>query len=331
MQTPPVISVVVPIYNEEECIDLLYESICRTLDPHGEPYEMIYVDDGSQDRTIDRLRELHRRDSRVRVVRFRKNYGQTAAMAAGFEHSRGDYIVSMDGDLQNDPADIPRLLAKMREGFDVVCGWRKNRQDKFWTRRVPSMAANWIIGRLTGVRIKDNGCSLKAYRAATIKSVSLYGDMHRFIPAMSTLAGARIAQIVVNHHARRLGTSKYGLSRVWKVFVDIITVKMITGFAGWPLRWFGLLSLPIVSLAAVLFISGGVLFVGRSTAGWIVTSTVGFLLLFLGAHLLSLGIIGELMVRTGDYSPGQAVGSTVELIEIQNERVERDNRYTDPS
>ena len=156
------ISVLVPIYNEEECINLLYETICGTLDTQDEPFEIIFVDDGSQDGTIDLLKELHRRDSRVRVIRFRKNYGQTAAMTAGFDHAKGDFIVSMDGDLQNDPADIPRLLAKMREGFDVVCGWRKNRQDKFWSRRVPSVAANWIIGRLTGVRIKDNGCSLKA-------------------------------------------------------------------------------------------------------------------------------------------------------------------------
>lgn len=322
IENSPTLSVVVPIYNEEECVRLLYEKICGTLDVHGEPFEVIFVDDGSQDGTVEVLRELHRQDSRVRIVRFRKNYGQTAAMAAGFEYSRGEFIVSMDGDLQNDPADIPKLLAKMREGFDVVCGWRKNRQDKFWTRRVPSMAANWIIGRLTGVRIKDNGCSLKAYRAATIKNVSLYGDMHRFIPAMSTLAGARIAQIVVNHHARRLGTSKYGLSRVWKVFVDIVTVKMITGFASCPLRWFGLLSLPVVSTAFVFFVAGSLLFVGSSTAAWIVTSTVGFLLLFLGAQLLSLGIIGELMLRTGDYSPWQAVGATVEHLERKDERVE---------
>ncbi len=320
MKSRPTISVVVPIYNEEDCISLLYEKICGTLDTLGEPFEMIFVDDGSQDGTFDLLKELHRRDSRVRVIRFRKNYGQTAAMTAGFDHAKGEFIVSMDGDLQNDPADIPRLLAKMREGFDVVCGWRKNRQDKFWTRRVPSMAANWIIGRLTGVRIKDNGCSLKAYRAATIKSVSLYSDLHRFIPAMSTLAGARIAEIVVVHHARRLGTSKYGLSRVWKVFLDIITVKMITGFASCPLRWFGLLSLPIVSLAVALFAVGGVFFVGGSTAGWIVSSTVGFLLLFLGAHLLSVGLIGELLVRTGDYSPWQAMSPTVELFETQDER-----------
>jgi glycosyltransferase involved in cell wall biosynthesis len=325
IQASPAMSVVVPLYNEEDCVPLLYDKICGTLDTMGESFEVIFVDDGSRDRTVEILRGIQRKDSRVRVVCFRKNYGQTAAMAAGFDHATGDFIISMDGDLQNDPADIPRLLAKMSEGFDVVTGWRKNRQDKFLTRRVPSLVANWIIGRLTGVRIHDNGCSLKAYRAATIKNVSLYGDMHRFIPAMSTLAGARIAEIVVTHHARQLGESKYGLSRVWKVFLDICTVKMITGFASYPLRWFGLLSLPIVSTALALFAVGSVAFFGRSAAAWIVSSTVGFLLLFLGAHLLSLGLIGELMVRTGDYAPWQVMSPAVESFEMQNETNERDS------
>ena len=292
----PVVSVVVPIHNEEESIHLLSEKICLACEGLGRPFEVIFVDDGSQDGTLELMREIQRRDGRVRVIRFRKNYGQTAAMTAGFDHARGEFIVSMDGDLQNDPADIPELLAKMDEGFDVVCGWRKNRKDKFLTRRVPSIVANWIIGRLTGVRIKDNGCSLKAYRASTIKNVSLYGEMHRFIPAMSTLADARIAQIVVRHHPRRFGESKYGLSRVYKVFVDIVTIKMIIGFASCPGRWFGLLSLPVIGAALALFAVANFQFLGQATAEWIVSSTVGLLLLFLGAHLLSLGFIGELII-----------------------------------
>jgi glycosyltransferase involved in cell wall biosynthesis len=190
-----------------------------------------------------------KQDARVKILSFRKNSGQTAAMAAGFEYATGDLIVSMvDGDLQNDPVDIPRLLSKLREGFDVVCGWRKSRQDKFWTRCVPSAAANWIIGRVTGVRIHDNGCWLKVYRASVIKSIALYGEMHHFIPAMTTLAGARIAEIVVNHHPRRFGKIKYGIGRTWRVLLDIITAKLITGFASRPALWFGLPSFSIFGL-----------------------------------------------------------------------------------
>jgi len=229
-----VVSVVIPVYNEEESVLPLYQSVCRACELLREPYEVIFVDDGSRDKTFDILKGIYEHDARVKVLSFRKNSGQTAAMAAGFEYANGDLIVSMDGDLQNDPVDIPRLLSKLREGFDVVCGWRKSRQDKFWTRRLPSMVANWIIGRVTGVRIHDNGCSLKAYRASVIKSIALYGEMHRFIPAMATLAGARIAEIVVNHHPRRFGKSKYGMGRIWRVVLDIITVKLITRFASRP-------------------------------------------------------------------------------------------------
>ncbi len=297
----PTLSVVVPVYNEEESIQCLYEKIREACEPQSS-FEVVFVDDGSKDQTFEVLKRIHRQDSRVKAVRFGKNYGQTAAMAAGFAYAHGDVIISMDGDLQNDPADIPRLLSKMEEGFDVVCGWRRNRQDKLWTRRVPSMIANWIIGRVTGVRIHDNGCSLKAYRASTIKGVALYGELHRFIPAMSALAGANIAEIVVNHHPRRLGTSKYGIGRIWRVALDIVTVKMITGFASRPALWFGLLSFTFVVLGAGAFLVASTLYLGRFVEGWMVTATVGLLLLFLGAHLLSLGIIAELVVRTGDYS-----------------------------
>src|SRR5262249_8539542 len=195
------------------------------------------------------------------VLSFRRNSGQTAAMAAGFEYAGGDLIVSMDGDLQNDPVDIPRLLSKLREGFDVVCGWRKARQGKFWSRRGPSVIANWIIGRAAGVGIHDTGCSLKAYRASVIKSIALYGKMPRFIPAMATLAGAQIAEIVVNHHPRRFGKSKYGIGRIWRVVLDIITVKLITGFASRPALWFGLPGVAIfASSLLALLVAAGVYF-----------------------------------------------------------------------
>ncbi len=222
------ISIVVPVYNEEENVRLLFEKIQAVCETIGDAYEVLFVDDGSRDRTFAVLSELRKQKPQLSVIRFQKNAGQTAAMAAGFEFAQGQCIISMDGDLQNDPADIPKLLEKLEEGnHDLVCGWRKERQDKFLTRRVPSIVANWIIGKVTGVPIHDNGCSLKAYRASVIKQVPLYGEMHRFIPAMSTVVGARIAEIVVTHHPRRFGKSKYGLGRVWRVMLDIIAFKFI--------------------------------------------------------------------------------------------------------
>ena len=227
MGEKPMLSIVVPVYNEEDNVRPLFEKIQTVCEAIGEPYEVLFVDDGSKDETFAVLSELSEQKPQLAVIRFEKNAGQTAAMAAGFEFARGQRIISMDGDLQNDPSDVPKLLEKLDEGYDLVCGWRKERQDKFLTRRVPSIVANWIIGKVTGVPIHDNGCSLKAYRASVIKQVSLYGEMHRFIPAMATVAGARIAEIVVSHHPRRFGESKYGLGRVWRVLLDIIAFKFI--------------------------------------------------------------------------------------------------------
>ncbi|MXY27484.1 glycosyltransferase family 2 protein [Candidatus Poribacteria bacterium] len=227
MDERPILSIVVPVYNEEDNIHPLLEKIQAVCETIGDTYEVLFVDDGSKDTTFAVLSELSKRVPQLVIIRFKENAGQTAAMAAGFEFARGEQIISMDGDLQNDPADIPKLLEKLDEGYDLVCGWRKERQDKFLTRRVPSIVANWIIGKVTGVPIHDNGCSLKAYRASVIKQVPLYGEMHRFIPAMSTVAGARIAEIVVTHHPRRFGQSKYGLGRVWRVALDIIAFKLI--------------------------------------------------------------------------------------------------------
>ncbi|RKU08667.1 hypothetical protein C6503_22840 [Candidatus Poribacteria bacterium] len=221
------LSIVVPVYNEEDNIRPLFDKIQTVCELIGDAYEVLFVDDGSQDKTFAVLSELSNQAPQLAVIRFQKNAGQTAAMAAGFAFARGQRIISMDGDLQNDPSDIPRLLEKLDEGYDLVCGWRKERQDKFLTRRVPSIVANWIIAKVTGVPIHDNGCSLKAYRASVIKQVLLYGEMHRFIPAMSTVAGARITEIVVSHHPRRFGKSKYGLGRVWRVMLDIIAFKFI--------------------------------------------------------------------------------------------------------
>ena len=298
MKGSPDISIVVPVFNEEENIVPLYHKIRHACSGVGSSYEVVFIDDGSRDRTFEMLASIHKQDPGVKVIRFRKNFGQTAAMAAGFERASGEFIVSMDGDLQNDPADIPKLLTKLREGYDVVCGWRKDRKDKLISRRIPSVVANRLIGLVTGVHIHDNGCSLKAYRASTIKNVVLYGEMHRFIPAMSMLTGARIAEIVVNHHPRRFGTSKYGIGRVWRVALDIVTIKMLSGFSSRPAVWFGLFSFPCLVLAiAALFAAVGVYYDDASN-DWFVMFTTSFLLLFLGAHLLGIGMIGELFMRS---------------------------------
>ena len=307
-------SVVIPVFDEEDCVRPLCETVrnaCRSLQSS---YEIILVDDGSRDRTFELLKEIHEQDPDIKVVRLRRNFGQTSAMMAGFEFAQGEVIVTMDGDLQNDPRDIPKLLEKIREGYDVVCGWRKNRQDKLWTRRVPSVVANWIIGRVTGVRIHDNGCSLKAYRASVIKNVTLYSEMHRFIPAMSTLTGASIAELVVKHHPRRLGQSKYGIGRMWRVILDIFVVRMITGFTSRPGLWFGLLSLPtiVVGVAALLLAVNSLL--GRASEQWLMLSTAAFLWFFLAAHLISLGVIAELVVHTGEFSPRKSLRPTTKVL-----------------
>ena len=226
----PKLSVIVPFYNEEENIERMHAAIVTAVEPIGVPFEIVLVDDGSKDATPQLARAIAQRDSRVRVVRFRRNYGQTPAMAAGIEHARGEILVTMDGDLQNDPEDIRHFLEKIDAGFDIVVGWRFNRQDKLVSRKIPSRIANWLIGKVTGVPIKDNGCSLKAYRASLIKHIPLYSEMHRFIPAMASIAGPRIAEIKVRHHARQFGQSKYGLSRVYKVLLDMMVIKTITTF-----------------------------------------------------------------------------------------------------
>ena len=293
------LSIVVPLYNEEESVARMHRAIVDALSEAGYDYEIVFVDDGSRDDTLALANEIANRDHRLRVVEFRKNYGQTAAMAAGIEVARGEIIVTMDGDLQNDPRDIPEFVAKMNEGFDMVVGWRFKRQDKLISRKIPSKIANWLIGRVTGVPIKDNGCSLKAYRAGVIKQVPLYNEMHRFIPAMASITGARIAEIKVRHHARQFGESKYGLSRVYKVLLDLLTVKTIVGFVQRPIVWFGLLALPFF-LLSVLSLAGSLVPLVTGS-GTIVVSLAGTGVLFgaLGLFLVLGGAVGELVFSTG--------------------------------
>jgi glycosyltransferase involved in cell wall biosynthesis len=254
----PDLSIIVPLYNEEDNVRPLFEAIAEALAPLPLTAELLLVDDGSQDATFARALELPRDGNpKLRLIKLRRNYGQTAAMAAGIEHARGRILVTMDGDLQNDPRDIPRFLAEIDKGYDLVVGWRKARKDH-WSRVLPSKVANRLIGWITGVPIKDNGCSLKAYRAELIKEIPLYAEMHRFIPAMASLAGARIAEIEVRHHPRRFGRSKYGFSRIYKVLVDLVVIATILDFTRRPMRWLlgtGGLTAVVGGAAAALYSS----------------------------------------------------------------------------
>jgi glycosyltransferase involved in cell wall biosynthesis len=293
------LSVVVPLFNEEESVAILHQRITDALQGSGLSYEILFVDDGSSDATLATAAEIASRDPQLRVVEFRANYGQTPAMAAGIDLAEGEVIATMDGDLQNDPGDIPAMLAKFDPDTDMVVGWRRNRQDKLLTRKLPSWIANRLIGKVTGVPIRDNGCSLKLYRANVIKRVPLYAEMHRFIPAMASIAGARVKEVPVTHHARQYGASKYGLSRTYKVLLDLLSIKTIIGFAQRPLLWFSLLSLPFILLsmlalvAAVLplFEPGGELALPFAGTGLLFGALAFFLLLG--------GAVGELIYKTG--------------------------------
>jgi len=309
------LSVVVPLYNEEASVGALHEEIARAVGPLGVEHEIVFVDDGSKDATVARLREIHERDPRVRVVRLRRNYGQTPAMQAGFDVSRGRVVVTMDGDLQNDPADIGRFLEGIDEGYDLVCGWRKDRKDKLVSRKVPSKIANRLISLMTGIKIQDNGCSLKAYRAEFVKRTTLYSEMHRFIPAMMSMSGCRYKEIVVHHRARQFGSSKYGISRTWKVFSDLFAIKMITGFTTRPSLWFGLLSVPFFLLgAAFLGLSAYHYWLHAGSPGTsVVYPSVTVLLVFASMHLLLVGMIAELVIRVGDYRESESIVMRADL------------------
>jgi glycosyltransferase involved in cell wall biosynthesis len=294
------LSVIIPVYNEEENIPLLHERLRTVLEKQTFTYEIIYVDDGSSDDTLARLKMLTKKDEYVRVIRFRRNFGQTAAIAAGVAYSVGEILIFMDGDLQNDPIDIPRLLAKVDEGYDVVSGWRKNRQDAQWSRKFPSMLANKLISKVTGVYLNDYGCTLKAYRYEVFKHIRLYGEMHRFIPAYAALAGASITELPVTHHARQFGTSKYGISRVIRVLLDLMTLKFLGSFGTKPLYAFGIVGLS--SLATGVGVSAYTLSRrilsphGRAHRA----SSLPISLLFSGFGMLSImiGLVAELLTRT---------------------------------
>ena len=295
----PGLSVVVPLFNEEESVPLLYKALVDATKDIGVEVELIFVDDGSRDNTFGVAEKLALEDSRLRVVKFRRNYGQTPAMAAGIDLARGELIITMDGDLQNDPRDIPNFVEKINEGFDIVVGWRHNRQDKLITRKIPSKIANWIIGKVTGVPIKDNGCSLKAFRADVIKTVPLYSEMHRFIPAMASIAGPRLAEIKVRHHARQFGESKYGLSRVYKVLMDLLTIKTISGFSARPLSWFAALALPFIILSSIMAVWVASRLISTDSLSLPISGSALFFAT-LSIFLIFGGALGELINATGD-------------------------------
>lgn len=294
------ISVVIPLLNEQDNIIPLHQQLTQALTGVHD-YELIFVDDGSTDNSFETLSGLHKADVRVKVIHFRKNFGQTAALSAGFAHAKGDIIVAIDADLQNDPADIPAMIKKLHEGFDIVSGWRKKRHDNAVTRLIPSMAANWLISKITGVKLHDFGCTLKAYRREVLSETRLYGEMHRFIPVLASWAGAHICEMVVNHRPRTAGVAKYGLGRTWKVMLDLITVKFLGSYSTKPIYIFGGLGfasglLAIVTGLAVLyqkFISPEHLPMNNNPllvlTAMLITATIQFIL---------MGLLAEMLVRT---------------------------------
>jgi glycosyltransferase involved in cell wall biosynthesis len=301
----PYISVVVPIYNERDNVVPLHEALTWSLRRLGRTYEVVLVDDGSTDGSRDLLRTIAAGDPHLRLVLFRRNYGQTSAMAAGFDACRGQVVVTMDGDLQNDPADIARLIERLEDGYDVVCGWRKQRQDRLATRLLPSQLANFLIGRVTHARIHDTGCSLKAYRGWVVRSLHLYSDMHRFIAALGVGIGARITELPVRHHARRAGKSKYGLGRVFKVLADLVVIKMLIQFSAHPIRWFGLLALPMFVIAPMLFALG---IVKRTHTGFEIAAgydlaavAAGAVAFLVAANVFLLGFLAELQIKVSRF------------------------------
>ena len=323
----PELSVVIPVFNEEDSVGPLYTEIVDALADFS--YEVIFVDDGSTDKSFTVLTEIQKKQPNVRVIRFRRNFGQTAAMSAGFKFSRGKIILPMDADGQNDPADIPRLVEKLDQGFDIVSGWRKDRKDNALTRTLPSRMANWMIGKITGVKLHDYGCTLKAYRAESLKPIRLYGEMHRFIPALARWGGEKVAEMVVNHRPRTAGRAKYGLNRTFKVILDLITIKFLASFSTKPIHIFGGL--------------GFLCFLGSFLAGAVVVGMkffmhysmnrnplliISMMLMMASIQFVLMGLLAEIMVRTYHESQAKAIYAIREIVELV--RPERAADATDP-
>jgi len=314
------ISVFLPVYNEQDNIKQLDLKLTEALEKLGRSYEVIYVDDGSTDQSLARLREIAMRDTRVRVVSLRRNYGQTAAMSAGIDHARGQILIPMDADLQNDPADISRLLEKLDEGYDVVSGWRKDRKDRWLTRRLPSRMANTLVAKLSGVDLHDFGCSLKAYRRDALTGVKLYGEMHRFIPIYAGWAGARVAEIPITHHARSAGKSKYGLSRTIKVLFDLITIKFLSSYLTKPLYVFGTAGFLCLLISFLTFaLSLYYRFVEGVHLNRMPLATLSMIMFAMGVQFIFMGLLAEMIVRTYHESQDKPTYLVRERINIEGE------------
>jgi glycosyltransferase involved in cell wall biosynthesis len=320
------ISIVVPVYNEEESVPHLCEQLDAVLAGSKYSYEIVLVDDGSSDNTWAALLEANSRYKGIKLIRFRRNFGQTAAMSAGFHEAQGDVIVTLDADLQNDPADIPLVVERMHAGFDVVSGWRKDRKDTFINRRLPSMLANALISKITGVYLHDYGCTLKAYRKEIVKNLNLYGEMHRFIPALASWVGAEVDEVPVNHRARQYGTSKYGISRTLRVLLDLMTVKFLLRYSTHPIQMFGkvgmLFGVPgLLMICAVLMGHFSFLLFGTNFAAdlikrpfWVITP---FMLILFCMQFISMGLLAELQIRTYHESQSKPIYVVKETVEAQ--------------
>jgi glycosyltransferase involved in cell wall biosynthesis len=319
------ISVVIPVYNEAENAAILASRILKVLSGMGRTFEVIFIDDGSRDGTEGALKSLSEKFCRIKAVRFRRNCGQTAALAAGFQYASGDIIVTLDGDLQNDPEDIPNLVAKLEEGYDVVSGWRKDRKDNFVKRTLPSMVANKLISSVSGVALHDYGCSLKAYRAETAKALPLYGELHRFIPALAGIEGARIAEMAVCHHPRRFGKSKYTITRTFRVILDLMTVVFLRRFMTRPLHVFGGAGLVSFALGFLVcaYLAMDKLAFGHSLGNRPLLD-LGVLLIVTGVQLISTGIIAEILIRTYFESQHKAIFRVKELYGFGGEQGEKE-------
>jgi glycosyltransferase involved in cell wall biosynthesis len=310
------LSIVVPIHNEEPSILPLYDRLTIVLEGLRKPYEILFVDDASTDRSFDLLANLVETDGRLKVIRLRRNFGQTAALAAGFDEAQGNVVISLDGDLQHDPEDIPALLAKIEEGFDIASGWRKNRVDNAVTRKIPSRIANWMMSKVSGVELRDFGTTFKAYRAEILKDVNLYGELHRFIPALASFYGARIAEVPIKNVPRAAGGSHYGLSRTFRVLFDIITIQFMLKYLTKPMHFFGKLGLIATTLAMMIlgFIGGKkLIFWNDVFADHGPLLAAGALLLIVGIMMFSTGLLGEMLMRTYFESQGRRIYAVREI------------------
>lgn len=318
---PPDISLVIPVYNESENIPELYQEIAESCRKLGRPHEMIFIDDGSNDDSFLRLKKIQTSDPKVKIIRLRKNFGQTASLSAGFDHARGRIIITLDADLQNDPQDFGLLVEKVEEGYDIVSGWRVKRKDRFLTRRLPSAVANWLISLITGVKLHDYGCTLKAFRREVVKNIKLYGELHRFIPAIASHMGVSIAEVKVNHRPRRHGKSKYRLMRFVKVILDLLTVKFLLSYSTRPLQIFGLFGLASGATGFIigLYLSYQRLIIKVSLANRPLL-LLAILLIVIGIQFITIGLFAEILVRAYHESLEKRIYYIQEIIDADREK-----------